>query len=86
MEGDEQELENLLSSMDRLSKKQTLDIFSCVECGRCTEVCPANRGGGVLDPKHNFILDLKEPLMESGDVNVIGNIDVEDYTSGAAVG
>ena len=27
MEGDEEELENLLSSMDRLSKKQTLDIF-----------------------------------------------------------
>ena len=77
MEADEEELENLLSSMDRLSKKQTLDIFSCVECGRCTEVCPANRGGGVLDPKHNFILDLKGPLMELGDVNVLGNIDVE---------
>ena len=79
MEGDEEELENLLSSMDKLSKKQTLDIFSCVECGRCTEVCPANRGGGVLDPKHNFILDLKEPLMKSKDTNVIGNIDVEVF-------
>ena len=77
MEGDEEELEKLLSSMDRLSKKQTLDIFSCVECGRCTEVCPANRGGGVLDPKHNFILDLKDPIMETNDVNVIGNINVE---------
>ncbi len=77
MEGDEEELENLLSSMSRLSKKQTLDIFSCVECGRCTEVCPANRGGGVLDPKHNFILDLKDPIMESNDVDVIGNINVE---------
>ena len=77
MEADEQELEDLLSSMDRLSKKQTLDIFSCVECGRCTEVCPANRGGGILDPKHHFILDLKNPLMQSGDVNVIGEINVE---------
>jgi len=77
MEGNEEDLEKLLSSMDRLSKKQTLDIFSCVECGRCTEVCPANRGGGVLDPKHNFILDLKKPIMETGDVNVLGNIDVE---------
>jgi len=77
MEGDEEELENLLSNMDRLSKKQTLDIFSCVECGRCTEVCPANRGGGVLDPKHNFILDLKEPIMKNNDVNVINDINVE---------
>ena len=77
MEGDEEELENLLSGMGRLSKKQTLDIFSCVECGRCTEVCPANRGGGVLDPKHNFILDLKDPIMQSNDVDVIGDINVE---------
>ena len=77
MEGDEEELEKLLSSMGKLSKKQTLDIFSCVECGRCTEVCPANRGGGVLDPKHNFILDLKDPIMESNDVDVINNINVE---------
>ncbi len=77
MEGDEEELETLLSSMDRLSKKQTLDIFSCVECGRCTEVCPANRGGGVLDPKHNFILDLKDSIMNTNDVNVINEINVE---------
>ena len=68
MEGDEQELENLLSSMDRLSKKQTLDIFSCVECGRCTEACPANRGGGLLDPKNHFILDLRQPLLDKGNV------------------
>ena len=77
MEGDEEKLENLLDSMDRLSKKQTLDIFSCVECGRCTEVCPANRGGGILDPKHDFILDLKDPIMKTHDVNVLGSINVE---------
>ena len=77
MEGDEEELEKLLSNLGKLSKKQTLDIFSCVECGRCTEVCPANRGGGVLDPKHNFILDLKDPIMESNGVDVIDNINVE---------
>ena len=77
MEGDEEELEKLLSNLGKLSKKQTLDIFSCVECGRCTEVCPANRGGGVLDPKHNFILDLKDPIMDSNGVDVIDNINVE---------
>ena len=77
MEGDESELENLLTSMNKLTKNQALDIFSCVECGRCTEVCPANRGGGVLDPKNHFILDLKNPLMETGDVDVIDKINVE---------
>ena len=77
MEGDEEELEKLLTGMGKLTKSQTLDIFSCVECGRCTEVCPANRGGGVLDPKHNFILDLKNPIMETNSVDVVGNINVE---------
>ena len=28
-----------------------LQAFSCVECGRCTEHCPANATGKLLDPK-----------------------------------
>ena len=76
MEGDEEELEKLLGNLDKLSKNQTLDIFSCVECGRCTEVCPAHRGGGTLDPKNHFILDLKDPLLNN-QLDVINQIDVE---------
>jgi len=76
MEADEEELENLLGSLDKLSKNQTLDIFSCVECGRCTEVCPAHRGGGKLDPKNHFILNLKDPLL-SNQLDVVNKIDVE---------
>ena len=76
MEGDEEELEELLGNLDKLSKNQTLDIFSCVECGRCTEVCPAHRGGGKLDPKNHFILDLKDPLLNNI-TDTINKIDVE---------
>jgi len=76
MEGDEEELENLLDSLDKLSKNQSLDIFSCVECGRCTEVCPAHRGGGKLDPKNHFILGLKDPLLNNK-LDVVNDIDVE---------
>jgi len=76
MEADEEELESLLGSLDKLSKNQTLDIFSCVECGRCTEVCPAHRGGGKLDPKNHFILDLKDHLL-SNQLDAINKIDVE---------
>ena len=76
MEGDEEELENLLGNLDKLSKNQSLDIFSCVECGRCTEVCPAHRGGGKLDPKNHFILNLKNPLLDDK-LDVVNNIDVE---------
>ena len=76
MEADEEVLEELLGNLSKLSKNQTLDIFSCVECGRCTEVCPAHRGGGKLDPKNHFILDLKDPLLKNV-ADPINNIDVD---------
>lgn len=31
--------------------KQLLDGMACVECGRCTSVCPANSTGKALDPR-----------------------------------
>ncbi len=77
LEASEAELDNMLAAMTKMTMNQVLDVFSCVECGRCTEVCPANRGGGVLDPKHHFILDLRQPLMESGDVDVLAKLHVE---------
>ena len=77
MEASEDELDSMLSGLTKMSKNQALDIFSCVECGRCTDICPANRGGGLLDPKHHFILDLKDPMLHSSGVDVLGQINVE---------
>jgi Fe-S oxidoreductase len=34
-----------------LSRTQMLDLFSCTECGRCQEVCPAWATGKPLSPK-----------------------------------
>lgn len=34
-----------------LSWKQILDGITCVECGRCTEQCPATNTGKPLDPR-----------------------------------
>jgi Fe-S oxidoreductase len=34
-----------------LSRKEMLDLFSCTECGRCQEVCPAWTTGKPLSPK-----------------------------------
>lgn len=34
-----------------LSWKQLLDGITCVECGRCTEQCPATHTGKPLDPR-----------------------------------
>jgi Fe-S oxidoreductase len=77
LEGDEDELDAMLNDLTKLTKNQALDIFSCVECGRCTDVCPANRGGGILDPKYHFIMDLRDPLLEGKDVAVLDQINVE---------
>ena len=35
-----------------LTDKQRLAAFSCTECGRCTEVCPAHQAGQPLSPRH----------------------------------
>ncbi len=77
LEGDEDELDAMLTDLTKLTQNQALDIFSCVECGRCTDVCPANRGGGILDPKHHFIMDLRAPLLEGKDVAILDQINVE---------
>ncbi len=77
LEGDEDDLDTMLTDLTKLTKNQVLDIFSCVECGRCTDVCPANRGGGILDPKYHFIMDLREPLLAGKDVAILDQINVE---------
>jgi Fe-S oxidoreductase/nitrate reductase gamma subunit len=40
-----------LGKLSELSMKNNFDLLSCVECGRCTQVCPANLAGKPLDPK-----------------------------------
>ncbi len=46
-----------------LSWKQLLDGFTCVECGRCQEVCPAYQTGKPLDPR-KIAHDLKYSLLD----------------------
>ena len=50
-----------VASLDDLNWKQVLDAFTCTECGRCTEVCPATAGGTPLAPRQ-LILDLRDQL------------------------
>ena len=47
--------------------KDVLDVNACVECGRCTQFCPANQIGGSLSPK-NIILDMQHGLLHGGDL------------------
>ncbi len=41
-----------LANRSELSWKDILDLYSCTECGRCSEVCPATLTGKKLSPKH----------------------------------
>jgi Fe-S oxidoreductase len=43
----------------------SLQVYTCVECGRCTEHCPANNTGKVLDPKE-IALGVRGYLNEFG--------------------
>lgn len=49
-----------------LTWKQVLDAFSCTECGRCQDACPANQTGKLLSPKL-VIMGLRDQLFDSSD-------------------
>ncbi len=48
-----------------LTRLASLQAYSCVECGRCTEHCPAANTGKVLNPKE-IVLGLRGYLNEYG--------------------
>src|SRR6267378_2401734 len=47
--------------IEHFTWKAILDFYTCTECGRCSDHCPAHRTGKVLSPKH-FTLDLRDHL------------------------
>ncbi|HVR19475.1 MAG TPA: (Fe-S)-binding protein, partial [Polyangiaceae bacterium] len=45
--------------IEHFTWKDYLDLYTCTECGRCSDNCPATRTGKVLSPKH-LTLDLRD--------------------------
>jgi Fe-S oxidoreductase len=43
------------SDIEHLSWKQILDGYSCTECGRCTDACPAHTVGKSLSPREIIV-------------------------------
>jgi heterodisulfide reductase subunit C len=63
-----------------LSWKNLLDAYSCTECGRCTDACPANQTGKKLSPRR-IMMATRDRLEEVG-ANVSKNKEfVEDGKS-----
>lgn len=48
-----------------LSWKNLMDAYSCTECGRCTDSCPANMTGKKLSPR-KIMMDTRDRLEEVG--------------------
>ena len=57
-----------------LSWKDALDYYSCTECGRCQDLCPAHNTAKPLTPKM-LILDLKNNLYNNKEKILAGKID-----------
>ncbi len=48
-----------------LSWKNLLDAYTCTECGRCTQACPANQTGKLLSPR-KIMMDTRDRMEEIG--------------------
>ena len=51
------------SDVSDLNWLQLLNAYSCTECGRCTDVCPANITGKKLSPR-KIMMDTRDRLEE----------------------
>ncbi|MGM8214969.1 (Fe-S)-binding protein [Bacillaceae bacterium W0354] len=54
-----------VGKVEDLDQLQLLDLYACVECGRCTNVCPASGTGKMLSPM-DLIVKIRDHLTEKG--------------------
>ena len=50
-----------VARIEHFTWKAILDFYTCTECGRCSDQCPAHRTGKLLSPKQ-FTIDLRDHL------------------------
>jgi Fe-S oxidoreductase len=67
----EEEMRFGAGTVPDLTWKQMFDTFSCTECGRCQDVCPAFATGKELSPKL-LIMALRDQVFEEGPALVRG--------------
>ncbi|MBI2392700.1 MAG: (Fe-S)-binding protein [Deltaproteobacteria bacterium] len=53
-----------VGKIEHFTWKSVLDFYTCTECGRCSDNCPAHLTGKLLSPKH-LTLDLRNYLYEN---------------------
>lgn len=64
---DEEQEEFGVGKIEDYNQKQLIDLYACVECGRCTDVCPASSTGKALSPRE-LITKLRDHLTDKGSI------------------
>jgi Fe-S oxidoreductase len=54
-----------------LTRKEVVDAFSCTECGRCQDACPAHATGKILSPKL-LIMGVRDQVFAQSDGPIVG--------------
>lgn len=67
-----------------LSWKNILDSYTCTECGRCTDVCPANITGKKLSPR-KIVMDIRDRATEVGAKIDAGEFTADNYDDGKSL-
>ncbi|WP_391119907.1 (Fe-S)-binding protein [Psychrobacillus sp. L3] len=67
-EADEEEMPSFgVGRIQDFTQAQMIDLYACVECGRCTNMCPATGTGKMLSPM-DLIVKLRDHLTLTGAV------------------
>ena len=63
-----------------LTWKNLMDAYTCTQCGRCTEACPANITGKLLSPR-KIMMDTRQRMEDVGNSLDKGGPGLEDGKS-----
>ncbi|MEN2465365.1 (Fe-S)-binding protein [Ornithinibacillus sp. FSL M8-0202] len=64
-EESEEEVSFGVGKVEDFEQVQMIDFYACVECGRCTDVCPASGTGKMLSPM-DLMVKIRDHLTEKG--------------------
>ncbi len=62
-----------VADVDHLTWKQMFDGYTCTECGRCSDACPANSTGKLLSPRE-IIINTRKRTVEKAPL-LVNNIE-----------
>src|SRR5690625_3162434 len=63
---DEENMSFGVGKVEDFTQRQMIDYYACVECGRCTDVCPASGTGKMLSPM-DLMIKIRDHLNEKGE-------------------